>query len=67
MAQEAGGRNLVKLEALADQKTPYPDMAETLKAAEAPLTDGFEVMVSVSSPDIMRHFQLRFLGPACAC
>ncbi|MDZ4761059.1 MAG: thiazole synthase, partial [Alphaproteobacteria bacterium] len=32
LAREAGGWNLVKLEVLADQKTLYPDMAETLIA-----------------------------------
>jgi len=35
LAREAGGWDLVKLEVLADQKTLYPDMPETLKAAEA--------------------------------
>jgi thiazole synthase len=33
LAREAGGWSLVKLEVLADQKTLYPDMAETLVAA----------------------------------
>ena len=36
LAREAGGWELVKLEVLADQKTLYPDMEETLRAAEAP-------------------------------
>lgn len=45
LAREAGGWNLVKLEVLSDQKTLYPDMAETLRAAELLIGDGFEVMV----------------------
>jgi thiazole synthase len=45
LAREAGGWNLVKLEVLGDEKTLYPDMVETLKAAELLLADGFEVMV----------------------
>ena len=35
LAREAGGWNLVKLEVLGDQKTLYPNIVETLKAAEA--------------------------------
>ena len=53
LAREAGGWNLVKLEVLGDQKTLYPDMLETLKAAEALLKDGFEVMVYCSDDPIM--------------
>ncbi len=45
LAREAGGWNLVKLEVLADQKTLYPDMAETLTAARELIADGFDVMV----------------------
>lgn len=45
LAREAGGWNLVKLEVLADQKTLYPDMAETLAAAKELIQDGFDVMV----------------------
>jgi thiazole synthase len=39
------GHALVKLEVLGDQKTLYPHMPETLKAAEILVADGFEVMV----------------------
>ena len=39
------GHNLVKLEVLGDEKTLYPDVAETLKAAEQLIDDGFRVMV----------------------
>ena len=45
LAREAGGWSLVKLEVLGDKKTLYPDMIETLKAAEVLIKDGFDVMV----------------------
>lgn len=53
LAREAGGWNLVKLEVLGDRKTLYPDMVETLRAAEALLKDGFDVMVYCSDDPIM--------------
>jgi thiazole synthase len=53
LAREAGGWKLVKLEVLGDQKTLYPDMVETLRAAEALLKEGFEVMVYCSDDPIM--------------
>lgn len=40
-----GGHKLVKLEVLADQKTLFPDVAETLVAAEKLVKEGFDVMV----------------------
>lgn len=52
LAREAGGWNLVKLEVLGDQKTLYPNMPETLKAAEALISDGFDVMVYCSDDPI---------------
>lgn len=52
LAREAGGWNLVKLEVLADQKTLYPNMPETLAAAKALLADGFEVMVYCSDDPV---------------
>ena len=45
LAREAGGWSLVKLEVLGDEKTLYPNMAETFRAAEMLIADGFEVMV----------------------
>lgn len=45
LARELGGWNLVKLEVIGDKKTLYPDMIETLKAAEILISEGFEVMV----------------------
>lgn len=53
LAREAGGWKLVKLEVLGDQKTLYPDMVETLRAAEVLLKEGFEVMVYCSDDPIM--------------
>ena len=52
LAREAGGWNLVKLEVLADQKTLYPDMPETLRAAKLLIDDGFEVMVYCSDDPV---------------
>ena len=53
LAREAGGWNLVKLEVLADQKTLFPNVIETLKAAEVLVKDGFDVMVYTSDDPII--------------
>ncbi|XKG61983.1 thiazole synthase [Caenispirillum salinarum] len=53
LAREAGGWNLVKLEVLGDQKTLYPNVTETLAAAEALIADGFDVMVYTNDDPIM--------------
>ena len=45
LAREAGGWTLVKLEVLADQKTLFPDIVETIRATELLAREGFEVMV----------------------
>lgn len=45
LAREAGGWNLVKLEVLGEARTLYPDMAETLRATDILVKDGFDVMV----------------------
>ncbi len=47
------GHNLVKLEVLGDEKTLYPNVTETLKAAEVLIKDGFEVMVYTSDDPIV--------------
>ena len=50
------GHNLVKLEVLGDEKTLYPNVVETLKAAAVLVKEGFEVMVYTSLlPNIGRH------------
>lgn len=47
------GHALVKLEVLADQRTLYPDVVETLKAAEILVADGFDVMVYTSDDPVL--------------
>ncbi len=47
------GHNLTKLEVLGDQRTLFPDVIETLKAAEILVADGFEVMVYTSDDPIL--------------
>ena len=39
------GHDLVKLEVLGDKKTLYPDIPQTLEAAEVLIRDNFKVMV----------------------
>lgn len=46
------GHKLVKLEVLGDEKTLFPNMPETLKAAETLVKDGFDVMVYCSDDPI---------------
>lgn len=46
------GRKLVKLEVLGDEKTLFPNMPETLKAAEQLVREGFDVMVYCSDDPI---------------
>jgi thiazole synthase len=53
LAREAGGWNLVKLEVLGDQKTLYPDIIQTVKAAEILVKEGFQVMVYTTDDPIM--------------
>lgn len=47
------GHSLVKLEVLGDDKTLYPNIVETLKAAEVLVKDGFDVMVYTSDDPIV--------------
>lgn len=47
------GHNLTKLEVLGDQRTLYPDVVQTLKAAEILVKDGFEVMVYTSDDPLL--------------
>ncbi|QAU35742.1 thiazole synthase [Janthinobacterium sp. 17J80-10] len=46
------GHKLVKLEVLGDEKSLFPNMPETLKAAEILVKDGFDVMVYCSDDPI---------------
>jgi thiazole synthase len=63
LARELGGWKLVKLEVIGDKHTLYPDMRETLKAAEILVKDGFEVM-AYSSDDPIAAKQLEEIGCA---
>lgn len=47
------GHNLVKLEVLGDDKTLYPNVTQTLKAARTLIDDGFDVMVYTSDDPII--------------
>ena len=47
------GHKLVKLEVLGDQRTLYPDVVQTLAAAETLVRDGFDVMVYTSDDPIL--------------
>ena len=47
------GHKLVKLEVLGDQRTLFPDVVQTLAAAETLVADGFEVMVYTSDDPIL--------------
>ncbi|MGN6225450.1 thiazole synthase [Pseudoxanthomonas sp.] len=47
------GHSLVKLEVLGDQRTLYPDVVQTLAAAEKLVADGFDVMVYTSDDPIL--------------
>ena len=53
LARSAGGWNLVKLEVLSDEKTLYPNVIQTLKAAEMLKKDGFDIMVYTSDDPIV--------------
>jgi thiazole synthase len=56
------GHDLVKLEVLGDEKTLYPDIPETVKAAEVLIRDGFKVMVYTNDDPIMAR---RFAEMGC--
>jgi thiazole synthase len=47
------GHALTKLEVLGDKETLYPNVRETLKAAETLVADGFQVMVYTSDDPIV--------------
>jgi thiazole synthase len=53
LARELGGWTLVKLEVIGDKTTLYPDVTETLKAAEILVKDGFDVMAYTSDDPIV--------------
>ncbi len=55
------GHSLVKLEVLGDPHTLFPNVLETLKAAETLVKDGFQVMVYTSDDPIIAK-QLEDIG-----
>ena len=55
------GHSLVKLEVLGDPQSLYPNVVETLKAAEVLVKDGFQVMVYTSDDPIVAR-QLEDIG-----
>ncbi len=55
------GHDLVKLEVLGDQKTLFPDVRQTLIAAEELIKDGFKVMV-YTSDDLLIAKELEAMG-----
>lgn len=55
------GHSLVKLEVLGDPQSLYPNVVETIKAAEILVKDGFEVMVYTSDDPIIAK-QLEDIG-----
>lgn len=55
------GHSLVKLEVLGDPKTLYPNMVETIKAAEILIKEDFQVMVYTSDDPIIAR-QLEDMG-----
>ncbi|MDQ6999561.1 MAG: thiazole synthase [Mariprofundus sp.] len=63
LAREAGGWNLVKLEVLGDTETLYPNVVETIKAAETLVAEGFEVMAYTNDDPIVAR-QLEDIGCA---
>ncbi|EGV29004.1 Thiazole synthase [Thiorhodococcus drewsii AZ1] len=55
------GHTLVKLEVLGDEKTLFPDIMATLKAAEELVKDGFDVMVYTNDDPIVAR-ELESMG-----
>ncbi len=55
------GHDLVKLEVLGDEKTLFPDIKQTLIAAEQLIADGFKVMV-YTSDDLIIAKELESMG-----
>jgi len=55
------GHDLVKLEVLGDQQTLFPDVVQTLAAAEVLVKDGFKVMVYTNDDPVMAR-RLEALG-----
>lgn len=59
-----GGKKLVKLEVLSQSKNLFPDVVETLKAAEILVNKGFKVMVYTTDDPIVAK-ELENIGCEC--
>jgi thiazole synthase len=60
LAREIGNWKLVKLEVIGDKQSLYPDVQETLKAAELLVKDGFDVMVyTTDDPKVAKELEQR--------
>ena len=55
------GHDLVKLEVLGDEKTLFPDVMQTMKAAEELIADGFKIMVYTNDDPIIAR-ELEAMG-----
>ncbi|MDX2095587.1 MAG: thiazole synthase [Alphaproteobacteria bacterium] len=63
LARELGGWTLVKLEVIGDAASLYPDIEESLKAAEILVAEGFDVMV-YTTDDVEAARRFEALGVA---
>jgi len=55
------GHDFVKLEVLGDEKTLFPDVMQTMKAAEELIADGFKIMVYTNDDPIIAR-ELEAMG-----
>ena len=58
------GSNLIKLEVLGDKKTLFPDVIQTLKAAEQLVAKNFDIMVYTNDDPVVAK-QLEEIGCMC--
>lgn len=63
LAREAGMTDFVKLEVIGDERTLFPDVAETIKAAKVLVAEGFTVLPYVTD-DPVAALRLQDLGCA---
>ena len=61
LARELGDWDLIKLEVIGDKQTLMPDVAETIRAAEILVKDGFKVM-AYTTDDAIAAAELERLG-----
>lgn len=63
LGREAGLSELVKLEVIGDQQTLYPDVAETVKATQILVKEGF-VVLAYTNDDLIGALRLEDAGAA---